>query len=445
MKERPLRNSQLTAHNWRHRCPQHDSRQMTLPKKVLRFRRGSVTESSSGSSASEDGVACASAPVDPAADVDAAARRRQLHAHGRERASDLAATVAARADQYAEAAPGAASPFAPGGLDPDAWDRVPQYSRSDLVVGKHLGTGSFSDAFEVLVPAAAKEERAMYALKRLRPQLRGDVEQFLIGIEDLIQETKILANLDHPHIVKLHGRAATAGATAAESVAAAFRLADGYFLLLDGLRDTLEDRVAAWRATAPKGSGRTAPPPARLAAMAAVSDAVAYLHARGLVYRDLKPANVGFDARGTPKLFDFGFAAALPDGDGRLRGACGTPRYMAPEVGLGKEYGTRADVHAFGVVLWEVCALRTAFAEVQGWAGMTRTVFEGGRRPGLARRWPTELKDVLRGCWRPEPEKRPAMEAVAALLKAHVESARQDNAGSLRGSSLLGRLRRMNK
>jgi serine/threonine protein kinase len=107
---------------------------------------------------------------------------------------------------------------------------------------------------------------------------------------------------------------------------------------------------------------------------------MAYLHHKMIVFRDLKPANVGFDSRGVLKLFDFGFArcTAAPDSssmciytlyDGEesrlLYDKCGIPRYMAPEVGLEMGHSFPADVHSFGILLWQICAHKKPFDKVE--------------------------------------------------------------------------------
>lgn len=65
-----------------------------------------------------------------------------------------------------------------------------------------------------------------------------------------------------------------------------------------------------------------------------------------VIFRDLKPQNVGFDENGTVKLFDFGNARELAFARliGEDLGVAGTPRYMANEVGAGREYGFPSDV-----------------------------------------------------------------------------------------------------
>lgn len=65
-----------------------------------------------------------------------------------------------------------------------------------------------------------------------------------------------------------------------------------------------------------------------------------------VLFRDLKPSNVGFDENGTVKLFDLGNCRdlAFSAKTGEVLGFAGTPRYMATEIGAGKEYGLPSDV-----------------------------------------------------------------------------------------------------
>ena len=81
-----------------------------------------------------------------------------------------------------------------------------------------------------------------------------------------------------------------------------------------------------------------------------VARALRYLHDNDIIYRDLKPDNVGFDIRGDVKLFDFGLTKELRPRDRirtdeyRASGQTGSRRYMAPEVVLCKNYGLKADI-----------------------------------------------------------------------------------------------------
>eukprot|EP00581_Thalassiosira_minuscula_P005551 CAMPEP_0183735070 /NCGR_PEP_ID=MMETSP0737-20130205/45562_1 /TAXON_ID=385413 /ORGANISM="Thalassiosira miniscula, Strain CCMP1093" /LENGTH=1451 /DNA_ID=CAMNT_0025968719 /DNA_START=307 /DNA_END=4662 /DNA_ORIENTATION=+ len=260
--------------------------------------------------------------------------------------------------------------------------------------------------------------KLIVAMKCLKPQLRSDVDQFLIGVEDLVQETAMLASLDHPNIVKLHGRAAG-------SVSKSFKLTDGYFILLDRLEDTLEDRIIRWNKT----FSRRAPPSLKQINVAcSIANAVSYLHSKKILFRDLKPENVGFDSTGVVKLFDFGFAIGLnkPSSDSDdsvcsqlLYDRAGTPRYMAPEVGLEQGYGLPADVYSFGVLLWEICGLKKPFDEMKSAKDLYKNVFEGGMRPKLPKHWPHVLTELIAACWSKQPMGRPAIAHVCSILVEH--------------------------
>ena len=262
--------------------------------------------------------------------------------------------------------------------------------------------------------------QATYAMKCLRPQMRSDAEQFLVGVEDLVHETAMLARLNHgslshPNIIRLHGRAQSENS---------LRLRDGYFILLDRLTDTLEERIDRWKTAAGKRSRGQPPSLPQLKAACSIADALTYLHSKKIVWRDCKPANVGFDSTGVLKLFDFGFAATpKDDGDGwtePLYEVCGTKRYMAPEVGLIRGYGTPADVHSFGILLWEVCALRRPFEKIKTSGEFDRIVFEKGARPKLSKQWSPALREVMSECWSAFPGQRPSMETVKVKLEAEV-------------------------
>lgn len=296
----------------------------------------------------------------------------------------------------------------------EKFDAIPQIDQADFTVMSHLGKGNFSDVFHVCCNDG-QSRRCDLAMKSLRPQIRTDEEQFTIGAEDLIHETAILANLDHRNIIKLHGRASG-------PLTEAF-LNEGYFILLDKLNETLHSRFAAWKQY--EGALRN-PMAKQLEVAHSIANAMTYLHSRKIVFRDLKPDNVGFDHRGELKLFDFGFAIGLPEKNesnpaGFLYDRCGTPRYMAPEVAFSLGYGTKADVYSFGILIWEMCALEKPFAKIRSADEFEKLVFMGGLRPAINKRWPTHTKGIIRSCWCATPSKRPNMPDVKFLLASLIQ------------------------
>jgi serine/threonine protein kinase len=152
-----------------------------------------------------------------------------------------------------------------------------------------------------------------------------DLHSFKHGAADLAVEAHFLSQLNHPNIVKLHG--VTAGSV--ETNVATGKEC-GFFIVIDRLYETLEKRIDQWkkerieresnenflsrRADSYKQQ-RKAEVQERVALALQIADAMEYLHRHNIVYRDLKPDNIGFDASGALKLFDFGLAKELKPGE----------------------------------------------------------------------------------------------------------------------------------
>jgi len=293
------------------------------------------------------------------------------------------------------------------------------------------------------------------ALKCLRPAVRAQPRKFVIGAEDLAHETALLACLDHPNIIQLYGRAEGCFSTAFQmrnkngsndnpsknDKGEGKQMSnEGYFIILDRLMTTLTDRNDEWKdecrainGVGPPPEGMPLPPEStlrehlckRLKVAYCIADALEYLHSRHVVFRDLKPANVGFDCNDCVKMFDFGFATSIApllsqpyEGYGPLTETCGTRRYMATEVALKLGYGKEVDVYSFGMLLWEICALDKPFDSIQSVDEFHDLVVLCGRRPSLNidPLWTPSLKNLMSRCWSTDPLDRPTMVQVKSLL-----------------------------
>jgi serine/threonine protein kinase/WD40 repeat protein len=139
----------------------------------------------------------------------------------------------------------------------------------------------------------------------------------------------------------------------------------------------------------------------------AAAEALAHAHGHGVLHRDVKPANLLVDAQGTLWIADFGLAKAEDADDLTGTGeVVGTLRYLAPERFAGR-CDARSDVYALGVTLYEMLALRPAFAEPDRLQLVSEIGW--GAAPSLRRvaPWvPADLETVVHTAMAAEPERR---------------------------------------
>jgi serine/threonine protein kinase len=145
------------------------------------------------------------------------------------------------------------------------------------------------------------------------------------------------------------------------------------------------------------------------------------LHEIEIIFRDLKPENIGFDANGTLKLFDFGFAKQfckrhkLAGGYFRVTSFVGTHPYKSLEVSSQRAYGQSLDVSAFGLILWEIISLKEPYNNILT-KYYAKKVLKGRVRPKICKQWPEDIARLIEDCWDPKPGNRPSMASTHKLL-----------------------------
>ena len=210
------------------------------------------------------------------------------------------------------------------------------------------------------------------------------------------REAQILASLNHPNIAAIHG----------------IEEADGTRALVLELVEgpTLADRIAEG----------PIPIDEALPIAKQIAEALEAAHEQGVIHRDLKPANIKVREDGTVKVLDFGLAKALdpnPEGDPNqsptLTAAAtqmgvimGTAAYMSPEQARGKTVDKRADIWAFGAVLYEMLSGRRAFVGDDVSSTFVSVFRDAPDWSRLSADVPTRVRQAIQVCWQKDPRQR---------------------------------------
>jgi len=282
--------------------------------------------------------------------------------------------------------------------------RHPAPSRlGEFRILREVGRGGMGVVYEAEQPSL----RRRVALKVLPPALQND-RRLLLRFR---REAEAAARLQHPNVVPVYSFGEAGGAPFF-----AMELVQG-----PSLADVLKQRRAGLDAGVPRE-------PAAYRAwavetVAAIGDALAYAHGRGVLHRDVKPGNVLLDAAGTPRLTDFGLALDLEATSLTVSGEVfGSPRYMSPEQAFRQALplDARTDVYSLAVTLYELLTLRLPYDAAT--SSEILAALERGRLLPLRRvdpAAPAALEAVLTQALQRDPAQRYAgAAAFAADLRA---------------------------
>lgn len=224
--------------------------------------------------------------------------------------------------------------------------------------------------YEIVEKIGAGGMGVVYRARRSDEQFEKDVAvKFLShaaldgeGHRRFLQERRILARLDHPHIARL----LDAGALDAIGPYVVMELVEGQPIdtYCEEHKLSLDERLTLFQK---------------------VCEAVQSAHQQLIVHRDLKPSNVLVEGTGLPKLLDFGIAKMLSDdGSGdeqRPATLLMTPRYAAPEQIAGEPVTTSTDVYALGVLLYKLLTGESPYnADDSDLMALQRAILEGDTR-----------------------------------------------------------------
>jgi serine/threonine protein kinase len=212
-------------------------------------------------------------------------------------------------------------------------------------ITSQLGKGGMGEVYQAKDRKLGRD----VAIKLLPEEFARDADR----IARFQREAKLLASLNHPNIAAIYGLEESGGTS---------------FLVLELVQgETLADRI------------KDGPIPVEESLKLAlqIAEALEAAHEKGVIHRDLKPANIKVTSDGKVKVLDFGLAKAFAGEQADLNLSnsptlsnaatqqgviLGTAAYMSPEQARGKAVDRRADIWAFGCVLFEMLTGRTVFA-----------------------------------------------------------------------------------
>jgi Tol biopolymer transport system component len=282
-----------------------------------------------------------------------------------------------------------------------------------------LGAGGMGEVYRARDTKLGRE----VALKVLPQAFAADAER----MARFQREAQVLASLNHPNIAAIYGLEDSGGVRAL-----VMELVEGPTLAERIATPARRDSVGAGLLPAPgrpqesalalgRPQGSPLPLDEALGIARQIAEAFEYAHERGIIHRDLKPANVKVTPEGTVKVLDFGLAKALeserPAGNisnsPTLTAAAtqagvilGTAAYMPPEQAKGKPADRRADIWAFGCVLYEMLTGKRTFDGETTSDVLAAVIMKEPDWNALPASTPESIRKLLRRCLEKDSKRR---------------------------------------
>jgi tyrosine-protein kinase Yes len=264
--------------------------------------------------------------------------------------------------------------------------RHSQIPFNELIIEKEIGMGSYGRV------CLGRWNHGPVALKFCRKKE---------NIDDFAQEVRVMIELPpHPNVVQMFG----ISVDGPEAV-----------IILEYCDGGSLDKVLF-------DSQQQIAPEKKIDLAFGIASGMLHLHRYNIVHRDLAARNILLTGSGQPKISDFGMSRILDSAEeGKTKSNIGPVCWMAPESIAKRNYSKKSDVWTFGIVVYEIVAQCEPHKDADI-IQVAAEIRDKGLTPKIPNGCPPLLRQLMKICWRKDPNKRPTFDEICALFQSHFES-----------------------
>ncbi|KDO28960.1 TKL protein kinase [Saprolegnia parasitica CBS 223.65] len=286
----------------------------------------------------------------------------------------------------------------------------------EIVMQQTIASGGFGVVY------LARYHSMDVAVKRMLPSA---VEGNSDGVRDFMDEIRLCAQLDHPHIVRFIG---VSWSTLKDLSAVLEFMPNGDLATLVRAKDDDDSQRSSAALKLVWPAQTSVKTYSKVQVLSDVIAGLSYLHELHVIHRDLKAKNVLLGAQFEAKLSDFGTSRQVVM-DATMTAEIGTIAWIAPEILKGDRYSESADMYSFGVLLSEVDTGESPYGNAVSTNGtalpkpvIAMMVIEGELRPSFTDECPPEVLSIAQRCLDNDPRQRPSALDVGRLLTMMLRS-----------------------